>query len=402
MDEGPIPQAQAGIANEWEIRISDLRGGIFRHLCGVDSITQAALGAAVGEWMLGKRLGNRALAWGALFGTLPDLDVVLSPLLNNAWNLWWHRGPSHSLLVMTAASWFLAPRLAKLWKKDKISRERAGWFVFAAWSTHVLIDCFTVYGTSVLWPFSNHRVGFNHLFIIDFFFTLPMLVTLTWLAFLRTKKQLPQRRRLNAWGLGLASAYALLSVGMKFVASAGFDADLARRGVTFERRMEAPTPFNILLWRSVVDRGDEFWVGYRTVFENRATPVRWTIYPRGAAALTGMEDLREVKTLQWFSDGWWIARPHAKGAWVGDLRFGESRTWGDKKTMVDSRLAFAWNVIPGASADRLHSLHPARTNAGETLRRMGSRILGNRSEWEANPRLAGVTGSLPEFLAVEE
>jgi inner membrane protein len=235
----------------------------------VDSITQLALGAAIGELMLGKRLGNRALAWGALFGTLPDLDVLISPLLDTAGNLWWHRGPSHSLLVMIAASYALAPWLAKRWKRNKVSRYLAGWFVFAVWSTHVLIDCFTVYGTSVLWPFSSYRVGFNHLFIIDFFYTLPLLVALVWLASLKTKKQVPKRRRLNAWGLGLSTTYAMLSIGMKFVASDGFDADLARRGVTYERRMEAPTPFNILLWRSVVDRGDSFWVGYRTVFENK-------------------------------------------------------------------------------------------------------------------------------------
>jgi inner membrane protein len=50
----------------------------------VDSITQATLGAAVGEALLGKKLGNRAVAWGLLFGTLPDLDVIFSPFLDNA------------------------------------------------------------------------------------------------------------------------------------------------------------------------------------------------------------------------------------------------------------------------------------------------------------------------------
>jgi hypothetical protein len=189
---------------------------------------------------------------------------------------------------------------------------------------------------------------------------------------------------------------------LKFVASAGFDADLARRGTVFERRMEAPTPFNILLWRSVVDRGNEFWVGYRSVFEGPSTPVRWTVYPQGADALDGLRDLREVKTLQWFSDGWWIARPHVKGAWIGDLRFGETRRWGDRKGMVDSRLAFAWDVLPGETHDRLRTKFPSREKAGEMLRRMGLRIVGNHKAWEANPRLEGVTGSLPEFLAVEE
>lgn len=373
--------------------------GILR---GVDSITQAVLGAAVGELMLGKRMGNRALAWGALFGTLPDLDAVFSPLFETAGKLWWHRGPSHSLVVMVLVSWLLAPQLAKLWKRDKIGRKLAGWFVFVEWSTHVLIDCFTVYGTSVWWPFPVPRVALNHLFIIDPLFTAPMLVALGWLAFLRTKKQLPQRRRLNAWGLGISTAYALLSLGMKQVASKGFEADLARRGVAFERRMESPTPFNILLWRAVVDRGDEFWVGYRSVFENRETPVRWTVYPQGADALAGMEEIREVKTLQWFSDGWWIARPHVKGAWIGDLRFGEMRRWGEKKGVVDNRLTFAWDVLPNDGHDHLQTKFPSRKHVDEMLRRLGWRIVGKRDQWEAVPRLEGVTGSLPESLMVVE
>jgi len=375
---------------------------IFRHAGDVDSLTHAVLGAALGEMMLGRRMGNRALGWGALFGILPDLDGLLVPWLDTAGRLWWHRGPSHSLLVMTVVSFALAPWLVKLWKRDKISRALAGWFVFVLWSAHVLIDAFNVYGTSVGWPFYAQRVAFNHLFIIDLFFTMPLLVAVVWLAFLRTKKQLPKRRRLNAWGLGLAAGYALLSVGMKYVVSAGFDADLARRGVTPHRRMEAPTPFNILLWRSVVDRGDAFWVGYRTVFERDETPVRWTVYPQGRDALAGMMDLREVKALQDFTGGWWIARPHAKGAWIGDLRFDETRNWGDKKGMVDSRLTFAWSFTPDAPGDRLRSLRPARSQPAETLMRMAARMIGNRQAWEANPRLAGVTGSLPECLAVEE
>ena len=368
----------------------------------MDSLTHAVLGAALGELMLGRRMGNRALAWGALCGTLPDLDALLLPLFDTSNQLWWHRGPSHSLLVMAAVSCVLAPWLAKFWKRDKISNAQAGWFVFAIWSTHVLIDCFTVYGTSVGWPLPVRRLAFNNLFIIDFCFTLPMLVAVLWLAFLRTKKQLPKRRRLNAWGLGLAAGYVLLGVGMKFVAAAGFDADLARRGVTYQRRMEAPTPFNILLWRAVLDRGDEFWVGYRSVFEWRTTPVRWTIYPQGKSAVAGLAELREFKTLQWFTDGWWIARPHAKGAWIGDLRFDEARSWGDKKGMVDSRLVFAWNLTPNTPGERLHPIYPARPEPGQTLMRMAARIIGNRTAWEANPRLAGVTGSLPEFLAAQE
>lgn len=368
----------------------------------MDSITQAALGAAVGELMLGKRLGNRALAWGVLFGTLPDLDILISPLLDTARNLKWHRGPSHSLLLMVIASFALAPWLAKRWKKEKIGRGLAGAFVFAAWSTHVLLDCFTVYGTSVPWPFSEHRVAFNNLFIIDFFYTGPLVVTLIWLAFLRTKKQWPKRRKLLAWGLGLSTGYIALSLLAKWAASSGFDADLRRRGVQFSRRMEAPTACNILLWRSVVDRGDELWVGYRTIFEFHTTPVRWTVYPKGEKAYFPYSEMREAKTVAWFSDGYWIARPTAKGVWMGDLRFGESRVWGERKGMVDSRIAFSWVFTPGADRDKLRRILPESRNPGDTLRRMALRTFGKRGEWEAGPRLAGIHGSLPEFLRTEE
>ncbi len=369
----------------------------------MDWITHAVLGAGVGELMLGKRLGNRALAWGAVAGVLPDLlELIGSLFLDTAANLWWMHGPCHSLLVMVVVSWASARWLAKLWKKDKITQGTGAWFLLAVWSMHVLIDCFAVGGVAVFWPFPVKIVAFNLMGQIDPLFTLPMAVALVRLAFLRTKKQLPQRRRVNAWGIGLAAGYVAFCVAMKFLVSAGFDADLARRGVKCQRRMEAPVPFNILLWRSVVDRGDVFLVGYRSIFERHATPIRWTVYPKGSEALVGMENMREVRNLMDFTDAWWIARPHARGAWLGDMRFSEERIWGEKKGMVDSRLPFAWDITPDARGDKLRHIVPIHTDSIAMFGRSWSRAFGNREAWEANPRLAGLTGKLPEFLLVEE
>lgn len=367
----------------------------------MDSLTQAVLGAAVGEAVLGKRLGNRGLVWGALVGTLPDLDVLLMPLLDNAADLWWHRGPSHSLLLMVLVSWWSSTWLAKRWKREKVTRKRAGWFVFAVWSTHVLIDCFTVYGTSVWWPLPLPRVALNQLFIIDPVFTLPMLAAVIWVPWLRHKKQLLKRRRINAWGLGLSSGYAALSIFLKYQVSERFDADLARRGVSFERRMEVPTPLNVLLWRSVVDRGSEYWVGYRSVFDSRAMPVRWTVIPKGSEALGADADSRGVKSLTWFCNGWFIARRHARGVWIGDLRFGENLIWGVRGSMLDLRLVFSWDVLRDADGDPIRPWGGIRTEPGETLMRIVRRIFGNQDAWDVPPiRLAGVTGHVPEELAI--
>lgn len=360
------------------------------------------LGAGVGEWMLGKRLGNRALAWGAVAGVLPELlEFIVSLCLDTAANLWWMHGPFHSLLVMAVVSWSSARWLAKVWKKDKITQSTAVWFLITAWSTHILIDCFSIGGVAVFWPFPGKNLAFNAMGRIDPLFTLTMGAALVRLAFLRTKKQLPQRRRVNAWGIGLAVGYVAFCVSMKFLTSAGFEEDLARRGMKFQRRMEAPMPFNILLWRSVVDRGDVFLVGYRSIFEHHATPVRWTVYPRGCEALAGLENMREVRNLMDFTDAWWIARPHARGVWLGDMRFPEERIWGEKKGMVDSRLLFAWDITPEVRGDKLRYIVPTRIDSFAMLGRSLKRTFGNREAWEGNPRLAGLTGKLPEFLASE-
>lgn len=64
----------------------------------MDSLTQLVLGAACGEVVLGRKIGNKALVLGAIGGTIPDLDVLSSFFLNQLDALAFHRGPMHSLL----------------------------------------------------------------------------------------------------------------------------------------------------------------------------------------------------------------------------------------------------------------------------------------------------------------
>ena len=69
----------------------------------MDSLSQIVLGAAVGEVLLGKKIGNRALVLGAIGGTIPDLDVIANPFLSPMQALDFHRGISHSLLFSLVA-----------------------------------------------------------------------------------------------------------------------------------------------------------------------------------------------------------------------------------------------------------------------------------------------------------
>ena len=74
----------------------------------MDSLTQIILGAAVGEVVAGRKLGNRAMLWGAIAGTIPDLDVLGNFFMSEIDSLAFHRGISHSIFFAFTASLFLA------------------------------------------------------------------------------------------------------------------------------------------------------------------------------------------------------------------------------------------------------------------------------------------------------
>lgn len=366
----------------------------------------------MGELLIGRRLGKQAMAWGALFGVLPDIDVLLSLPFNSVLQLAFRQAATHSVWLLPFIAFGLGHGLERLWKRYKINRAQAAGFALTVMAGHVLLDCLTAEGASILWPFLGKRFSLGLLFRVDLLFSLVLVGGVLRLIYLTLRKQPkspkkasayhPERRRACLWGLGLGAGYLCLSLCLKWMATAGFDGDLKRRATVYQKTMIAPARSNLFFWRAVVARKDEFWVGYRSIFESPSSKVRWTVYPQNKASLAGLEDRFEIRTLCRITDSWWLARTHSKGAWIGDLRLSEARNWGDKKDMVDSRLAHSWVFNANGEDHKLRLIDESWRNSNEMLRRMFARIFGNRAEWEANPRLAGVPGSLPEFLPAEE
>ena len=70
----------------------------------MDSLTQIVLGASVAEASLGKKIGNKAIALGALAGTIPDLDIISRFFVDDLTASVMHRGFSHSLLFPFVAA----------------------------------------------------------------------------------------------------------------------------------------------------------------------------------------------------------------------------------------------------------------------------------------------------------
>lgn len=274
----------------------------------MDSLTQGALGGLCGELTLRKELGWRGFAWGVFFGTLPDLDILVFPFLEPIERLAWHRGLSHSLLIMVVGSLVFGWWLAWLHRRSDVSFKRAFVFVLITWGSHVLIDCFTTYGTQVYEPFSDRRVAFDNISIIDISFTLPMLLALLVAVFF---KRGSKRRR---W-LGYLAAlwlvfYTSASFFMKAQAERYFQAQLAERSIVPVRVMTAPTLSNIFLWRMLVESDDEYHIGYWSFFDDPDRVFHLESVPNGHSKLEGLEAYEEVKELKWFAKDWYMVTDH--------------------------------------------------------------------------------------------
>jgi inner membrane protein len=89
----------------------------------MDSLTQIELGAACGEAVAGKKIGNRAMVWGAVGGTIPDLDVLAGLFTDEITGTSFHRGFMHSFLFCTLAPWALA-WLVRRFYDEQIHRKR--------------------------------------------------------------------------------------------------------------------------------------------------------------------------------------------------------------------------------------------------------------------------------------
>ena len=127
----------------------------------MDSVTQAALGGAIGELMLGKKLGKKAAAIGAVIATIPDLDVIFMPFISDLQRLTIHRGYSHSILFSMVGAFLITYLLSRIKSTKHITKTRLWTFSWLTLFTHMLLDAFTTYGTQLFLPLSDYRVGFD-------------------------------------------------------------------------------------------------------------------------------------------------------------------------------------------------------------------------------------------------
>lgn len=290
----------------------------------MDSITQAALGAAVGEAALGKKIGYKAALWGAALGTLPDLDVLANPFISEMAEVQFHRGITHSFFFAVLASPVIGWAIDKIHYKDAIGWKTWGWVSFWCLITHILIDLPTSFGTQIFWPFDRTPATTDATFIIDPLFTLPLLFGVLAAQFRNRDSRF--RLWINRAGLILSTLYLIWAHGIKAHVHSVFDQSFKNQYASYERIKTMPAGPTTLMWLGYVTRNDSVYAGLYSILDDD-TDITFRGVAKNSHKLDPFLDDEPVQVLMWFSRGYIKMEEKEGGVYLHDLRFGRSDFW---------------------------------------------------------------------------
>ncbi len=366
----------------------------------MDSLTQVVLGAAVGYAVGGKALGKKSLLLGATAGLIPDLDVIpLLPFDNEFFFLKHHRGFSHSLIFTVLGSlgftWMFQQlfgtavtevqdtekqvsntQFDKLIVREKtqvrsvfrLCKTPLFKIFFYGFLTHILLDCFTTWGTQIFWP-HPHRVAWNSVFIIDPMYTVPLIIAIlgAWVSRSKNKQ--------SSWiklGLGLSSLYLILGLGVKAYMHTQFTTLFEKNNIEVLRYTSRPSPFNIILWSSTAETQNGYYYGMVSLldkgYENKLyyTPKNHHLFPKN-------KQDKNTQELLSYTKGYYSVATQNDAILIHDLRYGfMGDPWQNGPNYVFSYLI----TKDSNEKTTLKTINPRPKNTDELLQQLWVRIKG--------------------------
>ena len=300
----------------------------------MDSLTQIALGAAVGTAVLGRKVGPRAALWGAVCGTLPDLDVLL-PYGDPVRDFTFHRAESHSLFWLTAVSPALALLIHRLHRRAGATLPRvAGTRLARAGHPPAARRDDGLRARSCCCRSRTTRSASAACSSSTRFTPVPLIVGILGWLWLRNRD--PARaQRWNAAGLALSTLYLGWTVAAQAHVEGVVNRTLAASDLAEGRVLVTPSPFNSVLWRVVVMDDGAYHEGYYSLFDEQPT-VRLTRHASEARLLEGVQDDWAVRRLAWFSKGFYGVQQAPPDARVAN---GSASTLGQMLGLVETAAA---------------------------------------------------------------
>lgn len=291
----------------------------------MDSVSQALLGAATFAVVKDKHIGKKSLVIGAVAGTIPDLDVLLSPFFNEVAFITVHRSFSHSIFFAILGAFafgYLAHRISKYRYRYK------DWALafFLAFFTHALLDWCTTYGTKILCPLDDYLFSLNNIHVIEPIYTSILLIGVLILAF----RSMPvvSRSKVLIWTLSLSTLYLGWSGLSKSIANQHFMTAVHAQNIPYEKVMISPTPLNTFLWNGIIKTKDGYYLGSYSLFDSRNTIEFYFVESRNDL-LTEIEKFKKGRQYLAYTNGFPLVTVNDDMIKVYAIKFGPINYFGE-------------------------------------------------------------------------
>lgn len=290
----------------------------------MDSITHIVLGACMGEAFAGKTLGKKAMLWGAMAQSIPDIDFVASFWMNTSSDLLAHRGFTHSFLFCAIITALFALLAEKLHRPHNIRLKKWIYFFGAVIFIHIFIDAFNNYGVGWFEPFSHRRISFNAIYVADPFFSIWPGIAFVALIYL--KRWSPHRKKWWRMGLGLSTLYLMYCLVNKAKMDADVKVILQKQQISYTRYFSTPAPLQNWLWYVVAGNDSGYYVGFRSLFDSKKE-IDFQYFPRNISLLRPVTDNEDLQKLIRFSKQFYTIEKWNDTIVFNDLRFGQVVGW---------------------------------------------------------------------------
>ena len=296
----------------------------------MDPLSQGTVGAAFAQSTANKNNIFKIGIIGFLAGLAPDLDVLIRSSNDPILFLEYHRQFSHSLFFIPFGSLIIALLIFPLLKRS-MGFKTVYLASLLGYATHGLLDACTSYGTQLFWPFSNERVTWNNISIIDPLFTIPILIFVG--TAIKTRKRL-----FSFFAIGWATFY--LSLGfVQYERTLSVAIELAHsRGHNAERLTLKPSFGNLILWKSIYQHEEKFYVdAIRTVRSSTwcsGENIRMFDYQQHLPDLDeDSQQKKDIERFRWFSQDY-LGFDEEKNL-VTDIRY----------SMIPNQITPMWGLV---------------------------------------------------------
>ncbi|MFM1794497.1 MAG: hypothetical protein RL642_882 [Bacteroidota bacterium] len=337
----------------------------------MDSITHIVLGACIGELILDKQAGKKAILWGALAQSVPDIDFVAGMWMPVSTELLAHRGITHSWLFAFLSAFFLALIAARWHKAEPITLKKWYWFFLVEISCHLFLDAMNNYGIGWFEPFSSLRISFNVLYVADPLFTFVALLSFLFLLFAKSNHV----HRIKWAKAGVFSSILYLSFALfnKYQIDRQVQREIAAESNRAPRYFTTPTLLNNLLWFIAIEDSTGYKIGYRSVMDDGSKTI-YTYFPKNQHLLDPVHDHKEVMELKTFSQGFYTVEQWSDTLVFNDLRFGQTNGWEEPK----SKFAFHYYLSHPEDNDLIVQRGRFAKFNGEAAKRLWKRMVSHK------------------------